>query len=157
MSWVEYGFVLLCFAFVFWLLFCLDTDRDHTVRCKHVLSPLTAYLCCNADPLRSEGWYGIGVTWVSEVSLSCLHFVLCVTWTTRQGEKNLRRSQFGTAVIMLIRHRLYDYDTFKWHASNLEAFFLFIYFNVNPLRDKILVTNRDEFLNLSLTFKIRSW
>lgn len=58
---------------------------------------------------------------------------------------------------MLIRHRLYDYDTFKWHASNLEAFFWFIYFNVNPLRDKILVTNRDEFLNLSLTFKIRSW
>lgn len=28
----------------------------------------------------------------------------------------------------------------------LEALFWFIYFNVNPLRNKILVTNRDEFL-----------
>lgn len=35
----------------------------------------------------------------------------------------------------------------------LEALFWFIYFNVNPLRNKILVTNRDEFLK-SLTIKI---
>lgn len=124
MSWVQYNFVLMfCIWGFFSALFCLDIDRDHTVRCKHVLSPLTAYLCCNVDPPRSEGWYCIGVTWVSEVSLSCFDFVLHVTWTTRQGEKNLRRSQFGTAVIMLIRHRLCDYDAFKWHGYFGSAFF----------------------------------
>lgn len=142
MSWVQYDFVLMfCIWGFFSALICLDIDRDHTVRCKLVLSPLTAYLCCNVDPPGSEGWYCIGVTWVSEVSLSCFDFVLRVIWTTRQGEKNLRRSQFGTAVIMLIRHRLCDYDAFKWHG-----YFGSIYFNVNPLRNKILVTNRDEVL-----------